>query len=231
MFGLGPVLDVVLFAVFPYLAVAVAVLGSLYRYYHDRYSYSSQSSQFLENRALFWASAPWHYGISLILLAHLLAALVPGLWAGLMAAQVRLYILEATGLALAVLTAVGLVLLIRRRLSSPRIKVVTSTMDWVLLVALLLQVGLGIWVALVYRWGAVWYLYTVVPWLGSLLTLSPQIGYVAGLPDIVKLHILGGLSLITLFPFTRLVHVLTVPVTYLWRPYQVVIWNRRTPSM
>lgn len=219
--------DTVLFAVFPYVAVVLAILVGIYRYVADRFSYSSQSSQFLENRTLFWGSVPWHYGILTILLAHLLAALFPGAWAALIAAPVRLYVLEVTGLALALITLLGLGLLIQRRLRNARVFVVTSVMDWVLLAVLLGQVGLGFWVALFYRWGSDWYLHTAVPWMVSLLALDPQIQYVTALPWAVKLHMLGGFLVVALFPFTRLVHLVTVPITSLWRPYQVVIWNRR----
>ncbi len=219
--------DYALFAVFPYVAVVLAVSVGIYRFFNDRFSYSSFSSQFLENRTLFWGSVPWHYGILIILLAHLLAFLFPTLWAAFIAEPVRLYVLEVTGLALAAATIVGLTLLVVRRLRNPRVLIVTSAMDWVMLTALLTQVVLGIWVALFYRWGADWYLHTAVPWLNSLLTLDPQIQYVTTLPWVVKLHMLNAFVIVTLFPFTRLVHVVTVPISYLWRPYQVVIWNRR----
>jgi len=98
--------------------------------------------------------------------------------------------------------------------------------DWVLLVALLIQVVLGFWVAFSYRWGSVWYLHTVVPWLASLVKFKPQPEYVTVLPLVPRLHILGGCLIVALFPFTRLVHLVALPITYLWRPYQVVIWNR-----
>jgi nitrate reductase gamma subunit len=220
--------DFVLFIAFPYVAIILAVLVGIYRYFNDRFSYSSFSSQFLENRTLFWGSVPWHYGILIILLAHVLAALFPSAWASLIAVPLRLYVLEVTGLALALMALVGLALLILRRLSNTRAFTVTSAPDWLLLVALLVQVVLGFWVALFYRWGSDWYLHTAVPWLVSLVTLNPQIQYVTALPWVVKLHMLWGFFIIALFPFTRLVHLVTVPVTYLWRPYQVVIWNRRT---
>ena len=219
--------DVVLFAAFPYVAVVLAVLVGVYRYFNDRFSYSSFSSQFLENRALFWGSVPWHYAIIIILLAHVLALLAPGVWATVIAAPVRLYTLEVIGLALALAALLGLALLFVRRLVSPRVFTVTSAMDWVLLLVLLAQMALGFWVALVYRWGSDWYLHTAVPWLFSLARLDPQTQYVTSLPWAVKLHMLGGFLLIALFPFTRLVHVVTVPIPYLWRPYQVVIWNGR----
>jgi len=218
-------IELVLFVAFPYLAFFLAVLGGVYRYLSDRFSYSSFSSQFLESRWLFWGSVPWHYGIVAILLAHLLAALFPGAWAALVAAPLRLYVLEVAGLALALLTLFGLVLLILRRLLSPRLYAVTSAMDWVLLAALLVQVASGIRVALLHRWGAAWYPYTIGPWLASLATFQPQIEHITPLPWAVKLHILGGFLIITLFPFTRLVHLVSLPIAYLWRPPQVVWWN------
>lgn len=220
-------LNFALLVFFPYVAVILAIAVGLYRYLSDRFSYSSFSSQFLEHRTLFWGSVPWHYAILAILTAHVLALLFPGWWAALIAAPVRLYVLEVLGLALALLATVGLLLLIVRRVARPRIGAVTSVMDWVLLVALLGQVALGFWVALRYRWGADWYLYTAVPWLISLVKLDPQIQHVVALPWVVKLHFLGGFLIVALFPFTRLVHLVTFPFWYLWRPYQVVIWNRR----
>jgi len=219
--------DAVLFVVFPYVATVVAIGMGVYRYFNNRFSYSSLSSQFLENRTLFWGSVPWHYGIILILGAHVLALLFPAQWADLIAPQFRLYLLEITGLALAVVTIIGLALLIIRRLRNSRAFAVTSRMDWILLLLLLSQVVLGFWIALFYRWGSDWYLHTAVPWLTSLVTFNPQIQYVAALPWVVKLHLLGGFLIILLFPFTRLVHLVTFPFTYLWRPIQVVIWNRR----
>ncbi len=219
--------DSVLFIAFPYLAVVTAVWVGIYRYRNDRFSYSSQSSQFLENRVLSWGSAPWHYAILIILAAHLLAALFPGLWGSLISAPIRLYILEVTGLALALTAVLALVVLVYRRLTTPRVRSVTSLADMLLLVLLLAQVALGFWVSLFFRWGADWYLHTAVPWLQSLVTFQPDIATVTTLPWVVKLHMLGGFLVLAVFPFTRLVHAVTFPVRYLWRPYQVVVWNRR----
>lgn len=221
-------IDTVLFVVFPYVAVAVAILMGIYRYANNRFSYSSLSSQFLENRRLFWGSVPWHYGVIAVLTAHVLALVFPVLWGDLIADQTRLYIMEISGLALALVSIIGLTLLIARRATNRRVFAVTSVMDWVLLATLLAQVILGFWIAFFYRWGSDWYLHTAVPWLNSLLTFNPQIQYVTALPWVVQLHMLGGFLIILLFPFTRLVHLITFPITYLWRPIQVVIWNRRS---
>ena len=220
-------LDQVLFGAFPYVAIVLAVVVSLYRYFTDRFSFSSFSSQFLENRTLFWGSVPWHYGVITILLAHLLVLILPDVWTTIIAEPARLYTLEVIGLVLSLSATLALLLLIVRRVISGRIMAVTSKMDWVLLLVLLTQMALGFWVALVFRWGSDWYVHTAVPWLISLVKLDPKLEFVTSLPWVIKLHMLGGFVIIALFPFTRLVHAVTFPVTYLWRPYQVVVWNRR----
>ena len=174
--------DIILFAVFPYLAVVVAIAGGVYRYRTNRFSYSTLSSQLLENRSLFWGSVPWHYGIVVVLLAHLLGFLMPGMWASITSTPAALYTIEMVGFAFGLAALVGLCVLIVRRFTTERILAVTSPMDGVLLVALLVQVALGIYVSLVYRWGADWYVDTAVPWLISLVSLNPQTQYVSSLP-------------------------------------------------
>jgi nitrate reductase gamma subunit len=222
------VLDVIAFAVFPYVALALAVAGSLYRYFTDRFTYSAQSSQFLETNRLFWGSTPWHYAIIAILLAHLLALILPGVWAGLLSSEARLIAMEVTGMALGLTAVSALGLLVLRRLTNRRALVLTSAMDWVMLALLLAQCVLGLWTAVFFRWGSQWYLTTAVPWLASLAALDPQIQLVTALPLVVRLHFFLAFATVAAFPFTRLVHMISFPITYLWRPYQVVIWNRRS---
>jgi len=222
--------DIVLFAAFPYVAVVVAILGGVYRYRHDRFSYSTLSSQLLENRSLFWGSVPWHYGIVIVLLAHLLGFLMPGMWAAITATPTALYTIEIVGYAFGLAALFGLCVLFVRRLTYERIRAVTSPMDWVVLAALLVQVALGMYVSLLYRWGADWYIDTAVPWLISLVSLNPQTQYISSLPWVVKLHMLNGFVVITLFAFSRLVHLIMFPFWYLWRPYQLVIRNRAIGS-
>jgi len=218
--------DFLFFVVLPYFAVALAVGGGLYRYYNDRFSFSAFSSQFLENRSLFWGSVPWHVGILVILAAHLFAFLLPGPWQRLLDLGNVLYVLEIVGLMLGVAALVGIVALIGRRVFNVRVRATSTVMDWVMLSALFVQTASGFGVSLGYRWGADWFMDTSVPWMVSLLTFQPNVEYVAGLPFLVKLHIIGGFVVIGLFPVTRLVHVVSLPLSYLWRPYQVVVWNR-----
>jgi len=219
-------LDQMLFGVLPYIALIVALVGTFWRYFGDRFSYSSLSSQFLENRQLFWGSVPWHYGILVILTGHLIGFLIPRsvlAWNGV---PWRLYVLEISALAFGFLTLWGLFMLIVRRFSSARLRVVTSPMDVVLLLVLLIQIYAGLWTAIFHRWGSSWYAGFAVPYLWSIFTLSPDISLVSNLPFAVQTHIVGAYVMIALLPFTRLVHLLSFPYAYLWRPYQVVIWNR-----
>ncbi len=216
-----------LFVAFPYVALVLAVFGGLYRYYTDRYSYSSVSSQLLENRVLFWGSVPWHYAIILVLLAHLLVALAPGPSRAILGNPAARTVFELAGMAFALFALFGILALIVRRL--PRrwlARTSTSAMDWILLAVLLLQVASGFSVALFYRWGSLWYLGTAVPWFWSIAALRPDPSTVAVMPALVQFHFVLGVLVILLFPFTRLVHLVTVPISYLWRPYQLVVWNR-----
>lgn len=219
--------NLLLFIVFPYLAVTLAVVGGIYRYYGDRFSFSSLSSQFLEHRMLFWGSVSWHYAIVLILIAHVTDIIIPGWGRYLLLGPDERVTLDLIGLSLALLALYGIMVLIVRRLVNSKIRAVTSIMDWLLLVLLLLQVALGVYIAFNYRWGTLWYLHTGVPWIRSLALLRPDSAAVVHLPLAVKLHFINGFILILLFPFARLVHIFTFPARYLLRPWQVVIWNRR----
>ncbi|MCK5524198.1 MAG: respiratory nitrate reductase subunit gamma [Thiomargarita sp.] len=221
--------DEFLFGAFPYICLVVAIVATIWRYVTDRFSYSSLSSQFLETRQLFWGSTAWHIGILGVLTAHLVGFLIPQsiLWWNM--EPVRLYILETTGFVLGLLALVGLFLLIYRRVTSSRIRKVTSLMDTVLFTSLLLQVVTGVWTAVFYRWGSSWFSAFATPYLWSILEFRPDVTLVNSLPLMVKIHILNAFFLVSLFPFTRLVHMLSVPIPYIWRPHQIMRWNRRKP--
>jgi nitrate reductase gamma subunit len=223
--------DVFLYGALPYLAFALAIGGGLYRYYRDRFSYSSFSSQLLEKPLLFWGSVPLHYGIVILLIGHLIGLLIPQWIADFNGVPLRLYILEITAFGLGLFALVGLVVLIVRRITSPYVAAVTTRMDAILLFLLLVQVVAGLYTAVFQRWGSWWYISNAVPYLISLATLSPQIDYARTLPFMTQLHTVNAFLLVAIFPFTRLVHIFTLPITYLWRPYQTVVWNRRQKQM
>ncbi len=223
-------LDTVLFVAFPYLAMFLAVFGSIVRYFINRYSYSSLSSQLIEARSLFWSSIPWHYGVIPLLLIHLGGFFIPNVMAFFHRTLNQLYITELGGKVMTLLSLLGIVILIFRRLLHPAMRRLTSPLDWVVLVLLLFQIILGFWTTIFYRWGAAWFLHTATPWAASLATFRPNIAMVTVLPLVPKLHFLNATLLIAIFPFSRLVHMVTFPITYLWRRFQVFIWNRKLPQ-
>ncbi len=218
--------DVLLFGALPYVAVALFLCVSIWRYRKEPYTFSSLSSQFLETDRLFWGSVPFHVGVMVLFFGHLIGFLFPRYVIMWNQVPVRLFILEATGFAAAILMFIGLVGLVARRLTTPRLKLTTSKMDLVVYFLLFFQVVTGMSIALGLRWGSAWYSHHVVPYLWSLVTFTPEVNRMAELPLLAQVHVLGAFALIGVFSFTRLVHFLVAPVPYLWRPVQVVIWNR-----
>jgi len=219
--------DAFLLVGLPYLAITLAIVGSVWRLRAHRFSYSARSSQFLEHRQLRLGSGPWHIGIMLVLFGHLVAFLLPGVWMAVLAIPGALVLIEVIGMGAAILSLIGLALLIARRVTSGRVQAVTTTMDLVVAGLLLVQVALGIHTALMFRYGAQWGVGTAVPYLWSLLSLRPDMTLVADLPVVFKLHLALAWVLILLLPFTRLIHLLALPVSYLWRAPQLVIWTTR----
>jgi nitrate reductase gamma subunit len=218
-----------LFVVFPYVAIVLAVVVSVIRWRRHPFTVSALSSQLLEGRKLFWGSVAFHWGITVILLGHLAALVIPrgfALWNG---ASVRLYLLEATGLALALWALFGIGVLSYRRITTSRVRAVTTPMDLVVLGIILAQVITGIWIAIGYRWGSFWGTSVFVPYIRSLLVLQPRPELVQPLPVVLQAHALLFFVFLAVFPFSRLVHIVTVPLGYLTRPWQKVVRLRREP--
>jgi nitrate reductase gamma subunit len=219
--------NTLLFVIFPYVAMILAVVVTIYRAIFRPFTISSLSSQLLERKKLYWGSISFHWGIVVILLMHLLAIIFP--WGVLQwnAQILRLYITELLGLILGLWSLGGLLILLWRRLSTRRIWVVTSPMDLVVLLALLVSVISGVMVATTYRFGSSWFTAIFSPYLLSLFVLQPRVDLVTPLPWIIKLHVANFFVLLVLFPFSRLVHIITYPLGYLLRPWQIVIWYRK----
>ena len=208
------------FVAAPYAAALLAVAGTVYRVRQRSFTVSSLSSQLLERNKLYWGSVPFHWGILVILLGHLLALAIPSSVTAWNAEPVRLYALEITGFALAAWTLGGLVVLVYRRLSSKRVRAVTTPMDMAVLGLIIAQVGTGMAIALFYRFGSFWGPEVFTPYIRSLLVLDPRPELLADLAIVVRLHAFLFFVFLALFPFTRLVHIITVPLQYIFRPWQ-----------
>ena len=218
--------DELCFVVIPYLAMFIFFLGTVLRYRLIPYSYSSLSSQFLENQKHFWALVPFHYGIITVLVGHIVAFLMPQTILAWNSRPARLYILEITALIFGLLTLVGLLGAITRRCTVSKVRRVTNGFDWVVLTLMLAQVACGVCVAIFHPWGSSWFAAAMAPYLWSLVRFKPDLGYVAQLPFLIRMHIVLAYVLIGVAPFTRLVHILVAPNPYLWRRPQVVRWVR-----
>ena len=220
-------LDQFLFAILPYMVAITFFPVTIQRYRARGFTYSSLSSQFLENQQHFWGMVPFHYGILVVTAGHITAFLLPRELLAWNSKPLRLYVLEVSALIFALLALVGLCAALVRRFTSSKVRRVTTTRDWVLFGMLAVQIASGIGIAIFHPWGSSWFASAVTPYLWSLVKLNPDLTAVAAMPFLVKFHIASAYAVIGYFPFTRLVHVLVVPNAYLWRRPQVVRWYRR----
>lgn len=215
------------FILLPYVAIFSLILGSIYRYRYHGFQVSSLSSQLLENKLLFFGSRPFHWGIITLFFGHLTAFLIPRSVLAWNDKPIRLYILEITALTFGILTLIGLIVLIVRRIKVKRIRLVTTKMDVFVFLILLVMAITGLYTALFFRWGSSWFALVLSPYLMSIFALKPDATAVIALPVMVKIHIASAFVLVGMIPYTRFMHFLVYPFTYLWRQYQLVIWNKR----
>ena len=219
----------VFFVIFPYLTLSVAVAVTAYRFVYRPLSVTSMSSQLLEANRLFWGSVPFHWGLSIILLVHLLALAAPEAILAWNGSPVRLYALEISGFGLGLWAFAGALILLVRRITVREVQQGATAMDLAVLVLLLLQIGTGLWTA-TFRFGSSWGAAVLTPYLRSILFLRPNPGLIADFPLAVRLHVIGFFVLVLVFPFSRLVHIITLPLGYLLRPWQLVIRLPRNPD-
>ena len=209
----------------PYGSIVIMVIGTIYRYRSSQFGYSSLSSQFLESNNLYKGIRPFHWGIIFLFFGHLVAFLFPRsvlIWNGDI---LRLLIIEITAFGFGLLTLWGLIILIIRRVQTKRIHAVTSRMDVVVYIILLVQVVTGLFSAYLYRWGTSWFASVMSPYLKSLFIFSPDTAALQAMPLWVQIHVVSAFTMLALIPFTRFVHILVYPLLYFFRSYQRVVWN------
>lgn len=219
-------LNALIFIALPYAALALVLFVTPYRFCSNRLTWSAYSTQFLERKFLFWGINPWHYGIIPVLLAHVLGFAFPGLAQQFLGNQETLLALESFGLGLGLFSLLGIVVLLLRRSNSVMLKRVTFSSDWLILYLLAFQAGSGVYISYFMRWGSQWYLHTAVPYLWSLVSFNPQLSYVADFPLVFKLHVAGAFLMVALLPFTKLVHLLYLPIDFLKDPPILYRWRK-----
>ena len=218
-------LNTFLLVVFPYVAGIVFLVGVIYRYRQTVSPYRRFPRSFSKETSFSGALFPFILACWPCFSATCWRSSSPQATLAWNSVPVRLIILEVSAFIFGLSLLFGLLSLLWRRLTNPRVRVVTSRMDIVIELLLLAQVVLGCWVALGFRWGSSWFAADLTPYLWSLLALSPETDAVFALPWVIRLHIVGAFLILFMVPFTRLVHFVVVPLHYIVRPYQVVMWN------
>jgi len=214
------------FGVWPYLALAVCVTALVWRWRHDQLGWTSRTSQLLERRWLAWGSPLFHYGALLAILGHAVGLLVPESWTQAWGVSEHAYHVFAVGggVLAGLLVTVGLVILLARRVVfRHRLRMVTNRWDLVVLplLAVVVLLGMSVTFGTQVLGGGYDYRATVSLWLRSLFTGNPDVALMASAPLVYRVHVVAAFLLFALWPMTRLVHVFSVPLGYLARPYVV----------
>lgn len=220
-------LDVFLFVALPYIAILLFIGGSAYRAfsgfstaYRGKWSWSARgdllwttrSTGFFGRASIGPAALSLHWGLVITIVAHIL-----GFIGGAARSSTLVDVFRWAGMFGGILLLYGASWAFVRRLVSPHLRAMSTRDDYVVLLFLIVIAGLGLYHAVVQlAWGMS---YAVGPWLGSLFTLQPDAGLVAGAPMLIKLHMIVNFAFLAYFPFTKLVHLFSYPLAYLTRPY------------
>ena len=223
-----------LFGIYPYIALSVLALGSIVRFDREPYSWRASSSQLLRRKQLIWGSVLVHVGVLIVFFGHLVGLLLP-IWL-----FDSLHIKHEWKQVLAVVVGgiagafsfVGATMLLHRRLFDARIRENSSFADTGIIALLWAQLALGLMtipVSLGHLDGKE--MVKFMAWANGIFTFDQQASsYLVGSSPIFRVHIFMGLTIFLLFPFTRLVHMLSAPVRYLWRPGYQVVRSRKLAS-
>ncbi|GAA3748047.1 respiratory nitrate reductase subunit gamma [Salinactinospora qingdaonensis] len=215
-------LGLVLWVIVPYACIAVFVVGHYWRYRYDKFGWTTLSSQLYESRLLRWGSPLFHFGILAVFLGHVMGLGIPKSWTEAIGISEGLYHFMAVsiGAIAGFCTLVGMAILIYRRRTVGPVFSATTRMDKLMYLALAVVILLGLANTVVgniidhydYREG-------VSVWFRGIFRFDLHPDLMAEAPLTFQAHGLAAFLLFALWPFTRLVHVFSAPIGYLWRPY------------
>lgn len=218
-------LNTLLFGIYPYVALTVFVIGSWVRYDMGQFTWKAGSSQMLGRGTMRMASNLFHVGILVIFFGHLVGLLTPHwVYEPFMSPGTKQVMAITVGGIAGIACLIGAAMLTYRRLTQPRVRATGSFADLMIIVILLVQVALGLLTILPtlgHLDGSTMLLFS--SWAQSIMTFQGGAAeYLAGVHWIYKTHIFLGLTIFVLFPFTRLVHMFSLPLEYVGRRYQLV---------
>ncbi|MEZ5525381.1 MAG: respiratory nitrate reductase subunit gamma [Pseudomonadales bacterium] len=215
-----------LFGIYPYVAILVLLIGSWIRFDREPYTWKADSSQGLNKQGFRLASNLFHVGVLFILVGHFVGLLMPeAIYHHFISSANKQVLAMVSGGFFGILCLIGLLMLIKRRLTDARVRASSKTSDIVVLFLLLIQLVLGlltIFASVSHLDGSV--MIMLGNWAQSIVTFQgvKAAASIEPVSLIYKLHVFFGLTLLLVFPFTRLVHIISAPVWYLGRRYQVV---------
>ncbi|UNK79527.1 respiratory nitrate reductase subunit gamma [Sphingopyxis granuli] len=222
------------YGIYPYIALAVLAIGSIIRFDREPYSWRSGSSQLLRRRQLMWGSVLFHVGVLFIFFGHLVGLLTPIVLfdaLGISHGAKQLLAIVAGGVA-GVMAIVGATMLIHRRFFDPRVRKASNFSDNMVILLLWIQLALGlatIPLSAGHLDGSE--MVKFMNWAQGIFTFrAGAADYIADVHPIFKAHLFLGLTILLIFPFTRLVHMLSAPVRYLWRGGYQIVRSRRSLS-
>ncbi|MFZ0243484.1 MAG: respiratory nitrate reductase subunit gamma [Desulfobacterales bacterium] len=220
--------DTLVFTVFPYLCLTTFVVGHGYRYVTDRYHWNARSSEFLEKKSLFLGSLLFHWGMVGTFLGHAGGLLIPQKYFDMAGIQAHTHIAIAywAGLAVGAAAFIGAALLLWRRLTNPRVRAAGSLNDAITIGGLVFVIGLGLFNVIFGHYNV---LYTLAPWIRGIVTFTPEAALLREVPFSYKIHVLSALALLGFSPFSRLVHIWSVPIFYFTR--RLIVFRRHPASL
>lgn len=213
-----------LFTIFPYLCLVTFVVGHTYRYITDRYAWNAHSSQFLDKKSLFWGSVLFHVGIILTFVGHAGGLLIPQKYYDLfgISSDMHLAIAHWSGEVVGIAAFVGCLLLLWRRLTNHRVKAAGTLNDLITLTGLSLVITTGVYNVFFGNYDV---LDSVAPWIRGIVFFQPDADLMRPVPLSFKIHVTAAWALLGFSPFSRLVHIWSVPVFYFFR--RRIIFRRR----
>ena len=225
-------MQVFLWGALPYIALISLIGGLFWRHRYDKFGWTTRSSESYESRLLNIASPMFHYGILFVLVGHLMGLFIPESWTSALGlGEHQYHLLSLIGGTIAgVLAIAGVLLLVLRRRTHAPVFRATTRNDKVMYLFLLSAIFLGLFAKLTHSTLSHGYDYrtTIAPWVRHIFILDPSPALMISVPVAYQVHAVIGMLLIALVPFTRLVHMFSAPVQYLFRPY--IVYRYRDPK-
>ncbi|AGN36497.1 respiratory nitrate reductase subunit gamma [Bacillus paralicheniformis] len=223
-------IEQILWVILPYIVITIFIGGHIYRYQHDQFGWTAKSSEMLEKKKLALGSSLFHWGIFFVIGGHVMGILIPESLYQALGVSEHMYhkIAIGFGLPAGIAALSGLIILTYRRFTDKRIRKTSSAGDFITLVALLFVMTTGLAATFLNIDSKGFdYRTTISPWFRNIFLFKPDAGLMASVPLWFKLHIMMGYVIFIVWPFTRLVHVFSMPLKYLTRSY--VVYRKRAP--